>query len=194
MNYRINTFNENYIMLCEFNIFLEITKLLEKENQTKEEQKNLKLLQDIINCKFNYRNEKGRKPIIEEIAIDKYSELGNYVMTSEEQKRTDISMHEIINALLACIEKEEWQYYERLTQIIKKFKEQNCSKHDYISFKITMGSEITNYIIRNSKRIPTTYSSTYNDQNVYLYENNKIIETILPELTVTNPKTKERIK
>ena len=59
MDYRINAYNEDYIMLYKFDIFAEITKLLEKEYKTKEEEKILEILQNIINIAFNYKNEKG---------------------------------------------------------------------------------------------------------------------------------------
>ena len=190
MEYRFNTYNEDYIMLSQFDIFNKIAELVEKENKTKEDNKILKIIQNIINCTFSYRNEKGKKTYIEEIAIDKHSELGSYIITQDEKKRTYISIEDAINALLICIEKEDWEYYNELTETVKKMKQLKINKIDIIDF--VPDYEITNYIINNSRIIPKTYSSNHDDQNVYLYYNKKIIKTKLMAPTKATQKRKKR--
>lgn len=191
MNYRLNKYNENYIMINQFETFLLQTTTMDKENLSKEDRKAYDEIKKLINYMLHYRNKKGRYIAIEEIAIHKDSTLGNHIIELEEKNRKEITLSEIINALLACIEKNEWEYYEELTQIIKDLKEKECSKHDYISFKLIKGSEITNYIINNSHRLPITYNNS-NDKNVYLYENNQIISTEIPKQEESNTKVRRR--
>jgi len=191
MNYRLNKYNENYIMINQFEAFLVQTTLMDKENLSKEDIKAYDEIIKLINFMLYYKNGKGRHITIEEIAIHKDSTLASYIIELEEKNRKEITFSEIINALLACIEKNEWEYYEELTQIIKDLKEQDCLKHDYISFKIIKGSEITNYIINNSHRIPIAYNNS-NDKNVYLYENDQIISTEIPKQKESSSKTKVR--
>lgn len=190
MEYRFNTYNEDYIMLSQFDIFNKIAELVEKENKTNVDNKILKIIQDIINCTFSYRNEKGKKTYIKEIAIDKHSELGSYIITQDEKKRTYISIEDAINALLICIEKEDWEYYNELTETVKKMKQLKINKIDIIDF--VPDYEITNYIINNSRVIPKTYSNNHDEQNVYLYYNKKIIKTKLMAPTKATQKRKKR--
>jgi len=177
MEYRINTNNENYIILRKFDIYMEITILSEKNNKTNYEKKILKILEKITSCIFTYKNniQIGRKPFIDEIAIHKSSELGEYIINSEEKNRKYITLKEIINALLACIEKDEWFYYETLTYLIQKMKLQNIDKIEYINLKNSLGTKRSNFIIENSKRIPITYEES--KKIVYLFQDNALIKT-----------------
>ena len=193
MNYRINTYNENYIMINRYETFVLETKIMDKEKNSLEDIKAEAEINKLINCMLHYRNEKGKLITIEEIAIHRNSKLGKYIIELEEKLRDTILFSEIVNALLACIEKEEWEYYEELTNIIINLKIQNCSKHDYMSFRLFKGQEITNYIITNSHRKPIIYNNR-NEKHIYLYENNQITKTELPEPEKTTPKTRTKTK
>ena len=193
MNYRINTYNENYIMINHYETFALQTKIMDKEKTSLEDIRAEAEMDKLINYMLHYRNKKGKLTIIEEIAIHRNSKLGKYIIELEENSRENISFSEIVNALLACIEKEEWEYYEELTNLIKVFKSQNCSKHDYMNFRLFKGNEITNYIINNSHRKPIIYNNR-NDKHIYLYENNEIVSIEISSQEQTKPKTRTKTK
>lgn len=188
MDYRINTKNEKYIMIYKFDIYLMISNLTSKDNLTKEEKNILKILEKITSCIFNYKNKYGKHKVISEIAIDKNSILGDYIISTNELERKNITLNETINAMLACIEKDELEYYDKLTETIKIFKNLNRSEIDYMNFKNIIGIPMTNYIIKNSKRMPNTYEPS--QRVVYLYENNQISLIDLEEEKQNKTKTR----
>lgn len=189
MEFKFNSYNENYIMLTRYNILYATAHLDSINNKSKEEMEILKTLIDIQNNINTYERNMRKKKIystILDIAINKDSKLGQYILANQAMPKY-IILDDIINALLVCINRSDWQYYEQITKILKKFKEENCSKIDYISFKEIAGEEITNYIINSKLYYRVNYSS---HKNVHLYKNNKIILTKIPEPIKTNPKTK----
>lgn len=125
-----------------------------------------------------------------DIAIDKNSDIGNYLLT-EQEKEEYITIDQIIHALLVCINRGEWEYYEELTKIIKRLKEKNCSKIDYTTFKSITNEKLTDYIV-NSKLYKTKKFNS--DKEVYLYTKNKIVKTELPEPTINKGKARTKTK
>ena len=76
MNYRLNKYNENYIMINQFEAFLLQTTIMNKENLSKEDIKAYDEIIKLINFMLYYKKGKARHITIEEIAIHKNSILG----------------------------------------------------------------------------------------------------------------------
>jgi len=196
MEFKFNSYNENYIMINRNNILMECYQLNAKTNKTKEEIEILKSLNELHNnlCTFK---DKNIYTVIIDIAIEKESDLGHYVLTTNKNPQY-ITFGEIIHALMICINRNDWQYYNQLTSIVKTYgqiiQNHNKGKNFKISYeeiKLINGEEIANYII-NSKHYYTNKVPA--DKEVYLYQNSQITNTKLPEPTKTKHKRKTKSK
>jgi len=195
MNYRINTYNKDYIMVNKHTITLELSKLLVSEDEgdlTSEKKAIKKLLIKIWDKLGSYRTEKGTRPIIDEIAISKNSKLGTYLLNySKENKPASITENHIIHVLLITIEDEEWEHYTILSSIIKNYKQNNIKAIKYNEFEQHYGKELTDFIVTNIYR-NSNIDNYANNRNVYLFENNQITKTELPDPAKTNTKTRTK--
>lgn len=192
MEFKFNQLNEDYIMIARYNVLYAIAHLDSINDKSKEEMEIFKTFIDIQNSINTYEQNMRKKKIFYtnmfDVAINKNSKLGQYILANQTIPEY-ITFDDIIHALLVCINRNDWQYYEQITKLTKKFKEENCVKTDYNSFRIIAGEEITDYIT-NSKLY---YTKNYNsDKKIYLYKNNKIILTEIPEPRKTKSKTKVR--
>ena len=193
MKFKFNSYNEDYIMIKRSNILMECYQLNAKKNKNKEEIEMIKILSDIHNI-CNIKNNNIYSVIID-IAVEKNSKLGQYILANQKNPQY-ITLEEMIHALLICINKNDWQYYNKLTYLIKTYGQANQNKKKKISIsyeeiKLTIGEEIANYITTSNLYSTKIFQF---DKNVYLYQNNKIIKTSLPEQRKNNPKTKVKTK
>jgi len=193
MQYKFNSYNEDYIMINRNAILTECYQLNSKTKVTEEEIEILQILSNLHNklCTFKYNN---INTVIIDIAIEKNSKIGQYILANQ-SKQQYITMEEIIHALLICINRNDWQYYSELANLIKTYGQitQNEKRKFSISYeeiKLTIGEEIANYIINSKSYSTKTFQF---DKNVYVYKHNEIIKTILPE-PITKPKIKTREK
>lgn len=191
MKFRFNSYNENYIMINRWNIFLALANF-DNKNKNKEENEIFQTFINIQHSIINYEKKERIKgnfyPNDFEIAVEKNSNIGILLITNQKNPEL-ITFEQITHSLLVCINKEEWEYYDKITKIIKKFKEKNCTTIDYNSLKIIVGDKIINYIIRCQLYNIKVYNS---DKIVYLYKKNKIIKTELLTREITKSKTKTR--
>ncbi len=194
MEFKFNPYNEDYIMIARFNILMAIAHFESIKNKNADEIEIFKTFIDIQNSINTYERNMIKKKIFYtnmfEITINKDSKLGQYILANQTIPEY-ITLDDIIHALLVCINRNNWQYYEQIAKLIKKFKEENCVKIDYNSFRIIAGEEITNNIINSKSYRKERFRS---DKNVYLYQKNKIINTELPEPAKTDPKTRTKTK
>lgn len=191
MEFRFNTHNENYIMINRWNIFLAPAHF-DNKKRNKEENEIFQTFINIQHSIINYEKKERIKgnfyPNDFEIAVEKKSNMGIFLITNQKNPEL-ITFEQITHSLLVCIDREDWKYYDKLTKIIKKFKEKNCTTIDYNSLKIIVGDEMINYIINCQSYSAKKYSS---DKIVYLYKKKKIIKTELPEQTIIESKIKKR--
>lgn len=197
MNYRVNTYNKDYLMVNKHAIALELSKLLVIEDErdlTSKKKEIKKLLIKIWDKLGSYRTEKGTRPIIDEIAISKNSKLGTHLLNyTNENNPASITENHIIHALFITIEDEEWEHYTVLSNIIKNYKQNNIKAIKYNEFKEQYGKGLTDFIVTNICR-NSNIDHYSNNRNVYLFENNQITKTELPEPAKTNPKTRTKTK
>lgn len=186
MKYRINNYNEEYIMLKKCDITMEMARLQiigETLNLPKDKIEIEKTLRNIWHKLSDFKTKSGLRANIEEIAIDKNSNLGTYVLNYYNEYETEtitITINKIIHALLICIEDSKWEYYIPLSDIIMSCKKNNISTIDYNEFKKKYGQEITHFILTSSYRI-SNIDNHNNNKDIYLYDNDKITRTALPE-------------
>lgn len=192
MKYRINTYNKNYIMLETKEISWELAKLVAKNNE--EDIELIEILRNIKNKISDYELKQSifqkRHLHIFELAIDINSKLGKII--TERNKTEYITIEQIFHALLICIDRRQWEYYDDLLYIIKKYTAKYFKEIEYEHFKLSHGEEITNYIINSNLLILSNEDITPN--NVYLYENDTITKTELPKNKLKKNKRKLYLK
>ena len=121
MKYRINTYNKNYIMIETKEISWELAKLIAKNNK-----EDIELIETLKNIKNKISDYEFKQSIFQkrhlhifEIAIDRNSKLGKIII--ERNKPEYITIEQIFHALLICIDRREWEYYDDLSHLIKKY-------------------------------------------------------------------------
>ena len=186
MEYRINSYNKDYIMLDKIKILMESIKLI-KENEEME-----KLLRNLWYEIIAIEQKQIKKTSINEIAINKNSKLAKLIFkTAKKHKTSTIKIEQIINALLISIEDQLWKYNFILSNLIRYYKKNNIDNINYEYFSKEHGEEITLYIVSNNLRV-SNINNYHDDKNVYLYENGIITQTELPEQKLSTGKTKKR--
>jgi len=187
MEFRINTYNEDYIMIRTYDIF----KAHLEELKSKDNQENIFIRIHNSIFSYEYLSEKCVYPEIKEIAINKNSTIGTYILANQ-SKPENITIAQIIHALLICINRNDWQYYDAISNLIKIYGQTSTEEDKttqtitYEELKSNVGEEIANYIT-NSKLYST--QPLESDKKVYLYEEREIKQIELPKLTL---KTKKR--
>lgn len=194
MKYRINPYNKDYFMLSKHTMAMEAATLLAKDetNLTPDKREIKDILINVLDKLKSYKAEKGIEPIIIEIAISKKSKLGTYLLNCSKEYKSDmITENQITHALFISIEDEELEYYTVLSDIIMNYKQNNIKAIGYNEFQEQYGQELTDFILTSMSRMPNIYDYN-NNKNVYLYENNKITKTDLPDQAIIEYKTKKR--
>lgn len=184
--------DEKYLIIENHSLFYYfcLLQVEEKNEKNKTLIDALSKINSSINTYQNNEREKGNLyRTLNEVAIEKNSQIGKLII-NEITNPEFINLEHLTHALLKSIHYGEWDYFDKLSFLIKRLKFNNpVFKFDYKWFKLTFGEDIANYIANSSYLYPTKTR-----QKIYLFKNNKITKIDLSEKTQTNPKTRAKTK
>jgi len=184
--------DEKYLIIENHSLFYCLC-LLQVEEKNEKNKALIDALSKISSSISTYQNNERKKGnlyrTLNEVAIEKNSQIGKLII-NEITNPEFINLEHLTQALLKSIHYGEWDYFDKLSLLIKRLKFNNpVFKFDYKWFKLTFGEDITNYIANSSYLYPTKSRN-----KIYLFKNNKITKIDLPEKEQKNPKTRTKTK